>query len=130
MELILDTCGFLSLVGLAEKPLSEATLQQIETAEAVYVSAGSLFEIAVKNKKGNLPVLPFKDPLELWVKAVREFELSVLPVSDEIFFKSTKLNDFHSDPFDRIIISEAMVRNIVIVTYDDVFKRYDVVTMN
>jgi PIN domain nuclease of toxin-antitoxin system len=128
MELILDTCGFLSLVGLAEKPLTDATLQQIEEADTVYISACSLFEISIKHKKGNLPVRPFENPLQLWRAAVKEFDLTVLPVSDSTFFESTELADVHSDPFDRIIICEALDRGLLLVTYDDVFRRYGVST--
>jgi PIN domain nuclease of toxin-antitoxin system len=126
MELILDTCGFLSLAGLAERSLTDSTLQQIEEASAVYVSACSLFEILIKNKKGGLPVRPFKNPMALWRTAVKEFTLTVLPVSDEIFFQSTQLADIHNDPFDRIILCEALQRNIILVTYDAMLRRYGV----
>ena len=124
MELILDTCGFLSLVGLSERRLNKSTLRSIEEAEQVYVSSCSLFEIAIKNKKGNLPVHPFGTALELWEAAEEEYRLTELGVSARSFFKSTELPDHHGDPFDRIIISEALSRNIAVVTYDAVFECY------
>ena len=130
MELILDTCGFLSLVGLSERPLSKSALRGIEESEQVYVSSCSLFEIAIKNKKGNLPVRPFGTALELWDAAVGEYRLTVLEVSARCFFESAELPDHHGDPFDRIIISEALFRKIAVVSYDAVFGRYGVETID
>ena len=68
--------------------------------------------------------------MELWEKSIEEYRLAVLPVSAEIFFDSTVLSDFHSDPFDRIIIAEALFRNIPVITYDGAFERYAVKTIN
>ncbi len=130
MELILDTCGFLSLVGLSDRRLGRAATLVLEEAEPVYISACSLFEIAIKHKKGNLSIRPFENALALWERAVEEYRLAVLPVSDTIFFESTMLPDYHGDPFDRIIIAEALSRNIPVVTYDAVFEHYEVKTVN
>ena len=130
MELILDTCGLLSLVGLSERRLGKLALHGIEEAEQVYVSSCSLFEIAIKNKKGNLPIHPFGTALELWEAAVEEYRLAELGVSACSFFRSTELPGHHGDPFDRIIISEALSRNIAVVTYDAVFERYGAKTID
>jgi PIN domain nuclease of toxin-antitoxin system len=130
MELILDTCGFLSLVGLAERKLSKDTCAMLEEAEAVYMLSCSLFEIAIKHKKEKLEVQPFENSMELWKKAVGEYQLTELSVSAEAFFNSTGLPDHHGDPFDRIIIAEALSRKIPIVSYDAVFGRYGVETIN
>lgn len=130
MELILDTCGFLSLVGLSERRLSRVTLRKIEDAEQIYVSSCSLFEIAIKNKKGNLSVRPFGNVLELWETAVEEYRLTELDVSAHVFFGSVELPNHHGDPFDRIVIFEALSRKLAVITYDAVFDRYGVETMD
>ena len=130
MELILDTCGFLSLVGLSERRLGRPASRVLEEAETVYISACSLFEIAIKHKKGNIAIQPFESAVELWEKAVEEYQLSVLSVSAEIFFGSTVLPDYHGDPFDRIIIAEALSRSIPVVTYDAAFGHYGVKIFN
>lgn len=126
MDMIFDTCGLLSLVGLAERRLSKATLAKIERVEELYVSSCSLFEIAIKLKKGNLQITPFDTAIELWETAVREYQLEEIAVSSKIFFKSIELADLHSDPFDRIIIAEALSRNIPVITYDTVFCDYGI----
>ena len=130
MELMLDTCGFLSLVGLAERKLSRDTCVALEKAETVYVLSCSLFEIAIKHKKGSLEIKPFESSMELWRKAVEEYQLTELSVSADNFFNSTVLPDHHGDPFDRIIIAEALSRKIPIVSYDATFGRYGVETLN
>ena len=130
MELILDTCGFLSLVGLSKRRLGKQTLLGIEEAEQVYISSCSLFEISIKNKKGNLPLRPFGTALELWNTAMEGYRLTELDVSADCFFSSTELPDYHGDPFDRIILSEALSRKLTVVTYDAVFDRYGVETID
>lgn len=130
MELILDTCGLLSLAGLAERPLSRPTLAALEEADHVYVLSCSLFEIAIKHKKGNIELLPFNTALALWDTAVKEYDLTEIPISGKRFFESACLDDFHGDPFDRIIIAEALRRRIPVVTYDAVFDLYGVETFS
>jgi PIN domain nuclease of toxin-antitoxin system len=129
MDVILDTCGFLSLVGLAQKKLSSEVLRIIEEAPSVYLSAGSLFEIVLKHKKGMISLKPFDNALALWSVAMDEYRMTELPVTGERFFTSTVLEDFHADPFDRIIIAEAKFRNLTVVTYDRLFSRYGIPTM-
>ncbi len=129
MDVILDTCGFLSLTGLAEKKLSADTLRVIEEAPSVYVSAGSLFEMAIKHKKNSISLKPFENALALWNTAMEEYRMTELPVTAAVFFASTVLDDFHADPFDRIIIAEAQSRNLTVVTYDLLFSRYGILTM-
>ena len=129
MDVILDTCGFLSLTGLAEKNLSPDVLRVIEEAPSVYVSAGSLFEMAIKHKKGSISLRPFENALALWNTAIEEYRMTELPVTANVFFASTVLDDIHSDPFDRIIIAEAKSRDLTVVTFDMLFPRYGVSTM-
>ena len=126
MDLILDTCGLLSLSGLAKKKLSKSALAKIESADKLYVSSCTLFEIAIKHKNGNLPITPFDTAMDFWETAVREYRLEELPVTAKTFFDASELKEIHSDPFDRIIIAESFARKIPIVTYDTVFLDYSV----
>ena len=127
MDLILDTCGLLSLVGLADKKLSAKTRKFIADANSVYISSCSMFEIAIKHKKSALDLGIFKTADELWTIAIAEYELTELPVNKNDFYQSVQLPDIHADPFDRIIIAQAQIRGIPIITFDTAFKQYDVV---
>jgi len=126
---MLDTCGLLSLAGLAEKRLSGDTLNRIKAAETVYISACSLFEIAIKHKKKNLDLGIFPDARQLWDKATKEYDLTELPISADTFFKSVSLPDHHADPFDRIIIAQAATMNLTLITFDPLLGNYGIAVM-
>ena len=123
---MLDTCGMLSLAGLADKRLSDETLNRIKTTETVYISACSLFEIAIKHKKTNLDLGIFPDAKQMWDKSMAEYDLTELAVSADAFFKSVALPDLHADPFDRIIIAQAAALRLTLVTFDPLFANYGI----
>ena len=126
MDLMLDTCGLLSLAGLANKRLSSDVLNRIKAAETVYISACSLFEIAIKHKKKNLDLGIFPDAWQLWDKVITEYDLTELSISADLFFKSVSLPDHHADPFDRILIVQAATLKLTLVTFDPLFENYGV----
>ena len=126
MDLMLDTFGMLSLAGLADKRLSDETLNRIKTSETVYISACSLFEIAIKHKKTNLDLGIFSDAKQMWDKSIAEYDLTELAISADAFFKSVALPDLHADPFDRIIIAQAAALRLTLVTFDPLFANYGI----
>lgn len=126
MDLILDTCALLSLVGLTDRRLSDRTVEDVAIAGTAYVSACSLFEIALKCKKQNLDLNIFTDAKSFWDTALAEYDLTELPVTHDIFYDAVCLPDHHADPFDRIIIAHARSRRIPVVTFDSRFDDYDV----
>jgi PIN domain nuclease of toxin-antitoxin system len=118
---ILDTCA---LIWLAEGsgPLSPATLQRIDDAPTVYVSAISAWEVSLKSEKGDLE-LPL--PAEAWFLSVLEVhELSLFPLSPEILMAANRLPWHHRDPADRFIIATAQKLQIPVVTTDRRFSSY------
>jgi PIN domain nuclease of toxin-antitoxin system len=129
MALMLDTCGLLSLVGLAEKRLSPDTLSSIEIADTVYISSCSLFEIAIKHKKRGLDLGVFSGAKALWDKALPEYEIAELPVTGDAFFQSVALPDLHADPFDRIIIAQAKALQLHLISFDKMFVNYGIAVM-
>lgn len=93
-------------------------------ANDVYVSAASTWEIAIKVAIGKL-TLP--DEPEKYVSArMHEFGLRELPISTKHTFDVGRLPLRHADPFDRLLISQARVEKMVIVTSDRIFARYPV----
>lgn len=124
--MILDTCALLSLIGFTPKRLSTSTLRSVHTAEYVYLSSCSLFEIAIKHKKRGMDLGGFGNPQNLWNAAVHEYQLTELTVSHDIFYEAVLLPDFHADPFDRIIIAHARKEGIPVATFDATFRHYGV----
>lgn len=125
--MILDTCALLWLAS-GDKKLGRAALKEINEAPAVYVSAISGFEIAVKTVRGKLK-LP--NPPGVWFeKVVEHHGLSVLPLDLNVCIAAAGLPPIHNDPCDRFIIATAKLNDLPVVTADTHFEEYGVVVLN
>ena len=119
--MILDTCALLWLASGAKK-LSRSTLQEINNAPVVYVSAISGFEIAIKVAKGKLK-LPHP-PQEWFEQVVEHHGLAVLPLAVDACIAAAQLPPIHDDPCDRFIIATARLHDLTVVTTDGQFEKY------
>jgi PIN domain nuclease of toxin-antitoxin system len=118
---ILDTCALLWLAS-GERKISRQTLKRIEATPAVYVSAISGFEIALKAAKGRL-TLPV--PPSEWFPAILEHHgLRVLPLDLDTCLAAAALPPIHFDPCDRFIIATALRNEFPVVTADEHFEKY------
>ena len=124
--LILDTCALLWLAAGEEKLSSEA-LQSINESPAVYVSAISGFEIAIKVAKRKLK-LPLP-PQDWFHRVIEHHDLTVLPLTLDVCIGSVQLPPLHDDPCDRFIIAAAKLNAFTVVTADDRFEKYGIKTM-
>ena len=125
MNLLLDTCALVWL-GMGGGGLSVAARRRIETAPSLCYSAISAWEIARLAKEGKVEL--FVEANQFLSDLSNQYGLVSIPVTDEIATFSAKLPDFHKDPADRIIIATALLRNLMVVTGDGKFARYDVKT--
>ncbi len=125
--MILDTCALLWLAA-DNKKLSSSTLKEINESTAVYISAISGFEVAMKAAKGKLK-LPCP-ALEWFNKVVENYGLSVLPLELNICIAAAQLPPIHHDPCDRFIIAAAKLNNFPVVTSDDYFQKYGVMVLS
>jgi PIN domain nuclease of toxin-antitoxin system len=127
VAMILDTCALLWLASGGGK-LSRRTLEEIQTSPAVYISAISGFEIALKvaNGKLKLPV-----PIQKWFKEVIEGHgLTLLPLDLELCVAAAHLPGIHKDPADRFIIATAKLNNLAVVTTDENFEKYGLTVLS
>jgi PIN domain nuclease of toxin-antitoxin system len=93
----------------------------IEAVDAeVLVSTASLWEIAIKTALGKLDA---PDDLPARVEALGFY---LLPVSAEHAWQVRRLPHHHGDPFDRLLIAQAQIERLTIVTPDALFDAYDV----
>jgi len=121
--MILDTCALLWLAQGGGK-ITPETLQRINDATAVYLSAITGFEIALKSKGGKLQ-LPAS--VQDWLTAIVEHhDLSVVPLDMDLCAAAVSLPDVHSDPCDRFIIATAQRLGCPVVTADTRFADYGV----
>jgi len=103
--------------------LDARTTGRIATAPVVYVSAASAWEVVIKSALGRLAL---DDPFETHVAAAG-FELLAITFAhaEEV----GRLPAIHADPFDRMLVAQARVEGLTLVTHDDTLARYDVRSM-
>jgi PIN domain nuclease of toxin-antitoxin system len=122
VSLLLDTHAL--LWWLEGRDLDKDVVNRISDPEIlVVVSAASVWEAAIKQALGKLDV---PEPLGL---AAREEGFEPLQVSFDHAEAAGQLPPHHRDPFDRMLIAQAMVENLTIVTRDTAFDAYEVRTL-
>jgi PIN domain nuclease of toxin-antitoxin system len=95
----------------------------IEAATEVFVSAVSAWEIAIKTALGRL------DPVRTVAEAIEECGFQELPVTVRHAAAVAGLPFHHRDPFDRLLVAQAKVEQLTVVTRDPTFRRYRVRTL-
>jgi len=89
----------------------------------IYISSVSFWEISIKVSLGKLDLeLPFDE----FLANIRNRDFSFLQIEDEYLNRLLDLPFVHKDPFDRLIITSALVENLIIITIDENIKKYDV----
>ena len=89
----------------------------------IFVSIATFWEMAIKLSLGKL-ILP-KD-LKGIIQDTRSLNISVLKINEEHVLKVLELPIIHKDPFDRIIISQAIIENMKIISKDIFFDSYNI----
>jgi PIN domain nuclease of toxin-antitoxin system len=118
MRPLLDTHVFLWAV--TGSPLLKApTRQMLQAASEVHVSAASIWEVAIKARLGKIDA----DPAEL-AAAIEPSGFVHLPVSAVHAAGVALLEPHHNDPFDRLLIAQALAEPLKLVTADALLKRY------
>ena len=124
MKLLLDTHVVMWAVDEPEK-LSDTARQLLEdTTNELLLSAATMWEMSIKygNEKLKLSA-PFRD----WIaQASRELDLRNLGISVEHCDTQTRLVKHHKDPFDRLLIAQAIAEDIPVVSADVAFDPYPV----
>ncbi|HZR02367.1 MAG TPA: type II toxin-antitoxin system VapC family toxin [Burkholderiales bacterium] len=123
MKLLLDT--HVLLWWFAGESLSRRAATAIaEEGNEVYVSAASAFEISTKYALGKLDV--DADVVTGLERHILNAGFRGLPVSLGHALDAGGLPPHHRDPFDRLLIAQGRMENLVVVTSDPMFKHYDV----
>lgn len=105
--------------------LSDAARQGIANAEnEVYVSAASGWEIAIKTRIGKLEL--GEAPEAFMLRMLGQHAFGILPIALRHTLRDYDLPTYHSDPFDRLLIAQAQLESLTLVTNDDKIVRYDV----
>jgi PIN domain nuclease of toxin-antitoxin system len=124
MKYLLDTVVWLWSVGPTEK-IGSAGLEILTNGEEdIYLSAASSWEISIKTKLGKYD-LP-EEPSHYIPNRTARQGIQSLSITQNHTLKVYDLPLHHSDPFDRLIIAQAVAENMVILTSDRIFRKYPV----
>jgi PIN domain nuclease of toxin-antitoxin system len=126
-RLLLDTHALLWFIAGDER-LSSTARREIENeASDVFVSVGTAWEIAIKVGLGKLS-LDAPTAEAFFIEQMKVNAFRYLPIEPPHVFRAGQLPLHHRDPFDRILIAQALVEDMGLVTRED-FRAYAVVTM-
>ena len=127
MSYLLDTHTFLWMAG--DPPALSTNVREIveEKNHHLYLSAASAWEIAMLQqlKRVELPDVPQRFIPE----ALQQLNILPIPIGFTTAISAATLPFIHRDPFDRLIIAEALKEKMTVLTKDNLFKSYGVKTV-
>ena len=114
---LLDTQAFLS--AYLGDPLPKRAIAAMLKNDR-YLSAASLWEVAIKSAQGKLPPISEQQVAE----AARDLVVTILSITPQHVYRVFSLPVHHRDPFDRIIIATALTEQLPLIGGDRIFKKY------
>lgn len=121
MQYLIDTHVFLWFISNAKELSRTAKTLIADGNNEIFISIAALWEISIKNALGKLTI---RGSYESVIDDVTDNSIQILPVNFAHTVEQNKLPFHHRDPFDRIIISQAIVENIDFISADAIFDEY------
>lgn len=123
MAFLLDTHTFLWFVA-GDSQLPHSVSEKIKDfSQPCFLSTVSLWEITIKHQIGKLIL---NITLEELFEYTERNQIDIVPIKYEHLLTLSKLPMHHSDPFDRLIISQAIEEDLVLISRDNVMKKYPI----
>ncbi|MDX2278853.1 MAG: type II toxin-antitoxin system VapC family toxin [Saprospiraceae bacterium] len=123
MDFLLDTHTLIWFLE-GDNNLSKVVIDLLEDPQKQkHVSIVSIWEIAIKINIGKLEIKTALDQLPDFL-LVNDFELLPLTIEHCLFYQKLPLH--HRDPFDRLLIAQAAIENLTVLTKDSHFEAYSV----
>jgi PIN domain nuclease of toxin-antitoxin system len=120
-RLLLDTNVALWLLLGDRKAVSDAAVEALsDERNAISLSAVSIWEISIKRSLGKLDVAAG------WARELGRLDFDPLPITSEHAERVERLPWHHRDPFDRLLVAQAMLEDQAVVTADARMAAYDV----
>lgn len=126
MTVLLDTNAIVKLGGLGT-PLSAYAVETIKSSKRILISPVARAEIAIKFGSGKFP-FPVK-AADYWSEVVSRLQGEELPFTCAHAEAMDALPPIHRDPFDRMIIAQAILEDVAVTTTDVVFSKYGIRTV-
>lgn len=127
MRILLDTHVFLWFVAGSRKLPAKLRHAIRDPANEVFLSVVSVWEASIKHATGKLP-LP--DAPEIYLPTQRQkHRLESLPIDEGSVVELARLSHLHRDPFDRMLVAQAIQHGLSLATVDPILKQYPVSIM-
>jgi PIN domain nuclease of toxin-antitoxin system len=124
VKLLIDTCTFLWIVSESPRLSKTAAAAFLDRNNERYLSAASAWEIGIKHNIGRLSLPERPDIL---LPRVRDASgIASLDIDEESALHAGRLPGLHSDPFDRMLVAQAIVHGMTILTPDPEIEQYAV----
>ena len=117
---LLDTHTLLWYLNNSNK-ISDTVLKIINNEENISLSIVSLWEITLKKNIGKLKIDCSISDIE---KLCLEKDIKILPIKSSYLDELANLPSIHNDPFDRLIIAQAKIEKLIILTKDRIIPEY------
>jgi PIN domain nuclease of toxin-antitoxin system len=121
VKLLLDSHAFLWWLAEDSKLKVEARQAMADPVSVVHVSAVTVWELSIKVALGKLDL----DGADL-AEEIEANDFVELPITARHAFVAASLPRYHEDPFDRMLIAQAQIEGLTIVTRDSAFRAYGV----
>ena len=123
MDTLLDTHALIWWMLDSKRLGQQARKAILADGARTLISAVSVWEIAIKSSRGRLQL---EQPPEEWIPNVLTKGFEPIPITFQHASAIRTLPNYHGDPFDRMLIAQAICENLTIVTADAVIRAYDV----
>lgn len=124
MRLLIDTHTLIWALDDPTRLSGPATTALQDPANELLLSAATLWELAIKIGQRKLTLsLPYRPWMD---KAIADLELTILPVTVEYAERQAGLPTHHKDPFDRLIVAQALVEGVPVICADPAFDAYGI----
>ena len=124
MDILLDTNIFLWIISDDKRLTQDAIDVYLDPKNRFLLSMASVWEMFIKVANGKLSVP--KPPAPFLQDQIQENSLTLLPIRYAHTAHLIKLADHHKDPFDRLIICQALVEKMPVLSSDKIFAKYGV----
>ena len=124
MRAIIDTHALIWAVDHPERLGTKARATLDDSKNEILFSSGCIWELAIKIGLGKLTLsLPFVG----WMNhAVTDLGLTILPITIECADAQSRLDNYHRDPFDRLLVAHSLVMSAPLISSDPIFDSYGI----
>ena len=123
MAYLLDTHTIIWMVEGDSRLSGKVSSIIADLNNPLHASIASFWEISIKRSLGKLSLMHSTSQI---LQEVRKQKITILPINEEHLIRMENLPFHHRDPFDRLIIAQAMSESLTILSRDSIFQKYDI----